>query len=501
MALRSGRVGIHPSQVDPITGMLLNGPTPGSISFEDLSDAQITDPEIGQTLQYNGTGWHNVFASISPTTLAELRDVEITDPEDGEYLTYDSTNEKWVNSGAAPGPVVPDGKTVLPTDDIETWLECAGITDKAYTTLNEVLADSTTLLALMSNNNASDYLVRSKSWTTANGLVPTMTSDTTPSGTAFANSERGYAYLAFDGNDSTYAANQANVFPYYLGYTFPTATVVRKVYILPYYESGAPFIKDFKIQGSNDGFTSDVNDLYSGSFVASDTSKTVTLTNTTAYTSYRLNVANVFNSSGYATIKTVQFYATSENQGLCDNSTAMTDIGANNYCANTLLDDATWRDAICNSTYFESVLNVKVPTMTSNTTPSGECFALETNSEAYKAFNGIEDLTNPNTYYSPSSNLHIIGYKFTSQVKVYKIGLFARSWSGGNYKFQASNDNSNWIDITEDYDNSEIMYSEWPHISKIATTIGQYQYYRLYITTSSSYIGIASMQFYGRQDI
>ena len=39
---------------------------------------------------------------------------------------------------------VPEGSTVLPTDDIQIWLACAGITDKSYTTLNEVLADSTT---------------------------------------------------------------------------------------------------------------------------------------------------------------------------------------------------------------------------------------------------------------------------------------------------------------------------------------------------------------------
>ena len=159
MALRSGRVGIHPSQVDPITGMLINTPTPGSMSFEDLSDAQITDPEVGQTLIYNGTGWENETPSVTPTTLSALQDVQITDPEDGAYLVYDAENNKWINSETPPAPVVPEGSTVTPTDDIQTWLACASITDKTYTTLNEVLADSTTLLALMSNNNAADYLL------------------------------------------------------------------------------------------------------------------------------------------------------------------------------------------------------------------------------------------------------------------------------------------------------------------------------------------------------
>ena len=345
MALRSGRVGIHPSQVDPITGMLLNGPTPGSISFEDLSDAQITDPEIGQTLQYNGTGWHNVFASISPTTLAELRDVEITDPEDGEYLTYDSTNEKWVNSGAAPGPVVPDGKTVLPTDDIETWLECAGITDKAYTTLNEVLADSTTLLALMSNNNASDYLVRSTTWAS----------------------------------------------------------------------------------------------------------------------------------------------------GITANSTAMTDIGANNYCANTLLDDATWCDAICNSTYFESVLNVKVPTMTSNTTPSGECISstIYGSYYAYYAFDGNDNTTS--AIYNQADTY--LGYKFTSAVSVKCVEVVLQSGEDArSCKVQGSNDNSVYSDLnTYTFTDTKTKY---PMVNS-----DDFLYYRILNTAQvggATTLGISTIQFYGR---
>lgn len=286
MALKSGRVGIHPSQVDPITGMLLNGPTPGSVSFEDLSDAQITDPEVGQTLQYNGTGWQNVFASISPTTLANLQDVQITDPEDGAYLVYDAENNKWINSTTPPTPVVPEGSTVTPTDDIQTWLACAGITDKTYITLNEVLADSTALLALMSSNNAVDYLVRSTIWAS--------------------------------------------------------------------------------------GVTAD--------------------------------------------------------------STAMTDIGANNYCADTLLGNSTWLTAICNSTYFESVLSVKVPTMTSDTTPSGTCGANSSRGDrpAYYAFDG-----NDTTFHTTENDIPIeqyyLGYEFPSSHKIYKVSVLANSYNTSNY--------------------------------------------------------------------
>ena len=129
MALKSGRVGIHPSQVDPITGMLINVPTPGNISFGDLSDAQIADPEVGQTLIYNGNKWENEFSSISPTTLAALQDVQITDPKDGDYLMYDSENSKWINSGAAPAPTYTDITVTLygAVEDTISFIDAAGI--------------------------------------------------------------------------------------------------------------------------------------------------------------------------------------------------------------------------------------------------------------------------------------------------------------------------------------------------------------------------------------
>lgn len=157
MALKSGRVGIHPSQVDPITGMLLSGPSgtsdyeqlsnlpkvnsvtlKGNKSLSDLgiptslagqSDTDITNPEQGQTLQYNGTGWENVFASIAPTTLAALQDVDITDPQDGDYLVYDDENDKWVNSGSAPTPTYTDVTCIFygAVEDIISFTDAAGV--------------------------------------------------------------------------------------------------------------------------------------------------------------------------------------------------------------------------------------------------------------------------------------------------------------------------------------------------------------------------------------
>lgn len=358
MALKSGRVGIHPSQVDPITGMLINVPTPGNISFEDLSDAQISNPEVGQTLIYNGNKWENEFSSISPTTLAALQDVQITDPEDGALLVYDSASGKWVNSVTPPAPVVPDGNTVTPTDDVETWLSCAGIDDKSYTTLSDILSDSITFNALLGDSNANKYMARSTTWASTlcadqyamtmigqydvccdallgnstwasaivasayvdyviNAKVPVMTSNTTPSGVcsaSYANTGQ-EAYKAFDNNSSTlwgsYGTSNPNV-NQWVGYEYTTATVIRAFELVALYDTNLR-VKNFKIQGSNDGFSSDVHDLYTGA-TESDSSSSAKVRgffdNSTAYKYYRLYVIDNWssNTSIAIAIISLQFY-------------------------------------------------------------------------------------------------------------------------------------------------------------------------------------------------
>ena len=249
---------------------------------------------------------------------------------------------------------VPDGKTVTPTDDIQKWLNCAGIFDKtSYTTLADVLADSTTLLALMSDNNAVDYLVRSTTWAS----------------------------------------------------------------------------------------------------------------------------------------------------GVCANSTAMTDIGANNYCANTLLDDATWCDAICNSTYFESVLNAKVPTMTSNTTPSGTCSASgsDTGHEPFRAFDGSNSTLWQDSSGGTTSSLT---YQFANTITACKAYIFCEGTSSGVYEsltsIDVSDDNVTWNTV---YNTSTVINASSDKETTIILDATSCQYIRLNVTRSSSGRYANTVQFYGRKDI
>ena len=252
---------------------------------------------------------------------------------------------------------VPEGSTVLPTDDIQTWLACAEVTDKSYTTLNEVLADSTTLLALMSNNNAVDYLVRSTTW--ANGITA--------------------------------------------------------------------------------------------------------------------------------------------------DSTAMTDIGASNYCANTLLSDSTWAEAICNSTYFESVLNTKVPTMTSNTTPSGVCSGVNIYASAYDFWRAFDQMGVSSNGWLPTAATAVtdayIEYQFTELVKVVRAGIWNKNQAGSfTFAVKGSQDGQTFTEIDSGFTVSDTGVWHYFNFANDST----YQYYRIYFTSATQSITNGNgwkFQFIGRAEV
>jgi hypothetical protein len=390
------------------------------------------------------------------------------------------------------GVQIPDGRTVLPTDDIQIWLHCANIWDKNYTTLAEVLADSTTLSALISSNNAVDYLVRSTTW--AGVQVPVMTSDNTPSGECFGssyyNDSRYRYYRSFDGTiSSTEGWNSSeNSQTEYIGYDFTRDVVVTKVE-LACRNSSYPQ-RNVTLRGSHDKVTWDDISVLSSNITDTNT-HTYTVSNSTAYRYY--SIQSTAGNGNVVTFSYIQFYTDS----LCDNSTAMTYIGLNNYCANTLLADATWRTAICNSTYFESVLNVKVPKMTSNTTPSGEASATSsaTSRPPYYAFDG-DDTT---LWNSNATGTTAVRYKFATKVKVYKTVVMATNTSGiTTSAIKASNDNSTYTAITASKTSSDYVTTYVTFISD--RNIAEYFYYEFEATRTNNNT-VYFLQFYGREDV
>lgn len=402
---------------------------------------------------------------------------------------------------------IPDGRTVLPTDDIQIWLNCANIWDKAYTTLAEVLADTDTLSALINSENAVDYMVRSTTWA-ASITVPIMTSNTTPSGTVFASGYYSsyYPWKVFDGNDSTEWEVAGNTNKY-IGYRFTEAVSVWKCKVVNLgYSDNVP--KDCYIEYSDDNVTwtkVDGSDFVNSGVAGATTEVTIAESGEHEY--WRLYVSNTQGGGSYVYIATLQFYSAS----ITADSTAMTLIGANNYCANTLLADATWCEAICNSEYFESVLNVKVPTMTSETTPSGDAFASSfytATCEGWRAFDGGTSYTWTS---GASDSTPYVGYMFTSTPHVHKITMQVkyRTYSYANDLSMVAQyyDGDNWNDVKTISLPSESTSVEVSRsLTYILNNTSSGGGFRLKFNHSTrpaglSYFACDIIQFYGREDV
>ena len=244
---------------------------------------------------------------------------------------------------------IPEGSTVTPTDDIQTWLNCADIWNKSYTTIGEVLADSSTLFALIADSNAVDYMVRSTTWATdvcsnqtamsyiglddycADSLladstwlsaicnstyfesvlttkVPTMTSNTTPSGIVSGTSTNPYpTYYAFDNNASTKWVSIDNSSPY-IQYMFPS---VATIYLIKWVaNTDSPFLPPTQmiVKGSSDGSTFTTLKTIS-SITADSNEHSAILDNTGTYNYYKVECSNrPYNNHNYAQLSKMQFY-------------------------------------------------------------------------------------------------------------------------------------------------------------------------------------------------
>lgn len=182
--------------------------------------------------------------------------------------------------------------------------------------------------------------------------------------------------------------------------------------------------------------------------------------------------------------------------------TAMTDIGANNYAADTLLADSTWSTAICNSTYFESVLSTKVPQMTSDTAPSGVVTASSTYSGTWKSYGAFNDNYE---WYATNNNSQYVQYKFPAAMLLkkfkYKPSTNAGyATAGYTITLQASNDGSTWTQLAT----QSGIKSEYNKLLPDNNT--EYSYYRMniYCENPGQYSicpNASVIQYYGRKDV
>jgi hypothetical protein len=231
---------------------------------------------------------------------------------------------------------------------VQSWLKSANI-DKPYTTLAEVLADTTTLSTLIANHDAVDYLVTAKGlidgivadatamsyiglnnycansliadseWLAAigqstykesalNAKNPTMTSNTTPSGVASASSEHQPAYYAFNGNTSNgWQSNSvANHSGDYVTYKFTQNVCVKYVeaYIGLHNATGTNIT--VKVRASNDNANwTDLTDSFTANL---NNLKTVVLDNTNSYLYYQIYIVSGGITNSRARCTLLQFY-------------------------------------------------------------------------------------------------------------------------------------------------------------------------------------------------
>ena len=186
----------------------------------------------------------------------------------------------------------------------------------------------------------------------------------------------------------------------------------------------------------------------------------------------------------------------------CASETFMTYLGASTYVDSTVLNSDSWVTNICSSDYFKSVLIDKIPTMTSNTTPSGKASASSvlpgTTWDAWQAF-GSDNIP----WHSANGSIQWIMYKFEKPICVKKVYICNDLTVAGGSKvtyIQASNDGSTWTNLSSAFDCGNIGAST----NLTLNNKEYYQYYRLYSTESNyfdgygHYLVVNILQFYGR---
>lgn len=313
----------------------------GTESVDSVSDTVGSDGKLTLYPMHSGTWECDCYSTVRQSTMKKNIDLNY----------WGVTNVSFEDT--------PNGATVTPINDVQIWLHCANIWDKSYTTITEVLSDTTTLNTLLSDNNASDYLVRSTTFSTS----------------------------------------------------------------------------------------------------------------------------------------------------ICSSETAMQYIGLNNNCANKLLSDNTWCTAICNSTFFEKILNVKVPTLSTYTASTGETsfgndYIGSLSYPSYFAFDGIQSVRN-SWICANNARDNYIGIDFKKNVSISKVELVLLQGGSSNMSpftmtLQGFN-GTTWENIETLPTISAVGTYNFP-ISKLSN----YQKVRLHTTDYLVYNSqwswnFTKVQFYGRE--
>lgn len=458
---------------------------------------------IGNNLTVDQNGALNASAGL--TNLSELYDVNINGPANGQVLAYNAVTQKWINSSSGGGGLLPHLIVTTTTGSTVTATKGLTVVTLTETSTGQFEADipefgTWNIEASLSGSTATYTLTVDtvKIYTVSLGYFNATITVTFPSNSTCSCGKTGETPQTASVSPHTFTVHSVGI--YTITATDGTHTKSDTVTITTDGQTESVTLS-YVPDGSTVTPTDDIQIWLNCADIYDKTSYT-TLSDILNDTTTLSTLINDNNAVDY------MVRSTTWASGTCADSTAMSYIGLNNYCANTLLTDNDWLTAICNSTYFESVLNVKVPTMTSNTAPSGECFGSSVYDASvgyYEAFDGLLTISNE---WASASNDNVgayIGYIFTSPVRVNKVTLYNSTYDNnanivGAFKLQGKL-NDNWIDITPTALSADSGSNEY-----IVPNTESYSAIRVYVTQNKNAktpfnVNVWELQFYGRQDV
>jgi hypothetical protein len=317
----------------------------------------------------------------------------------------------------------------------------------------------------------------------ADTINKNMTSDNTEGDvvTASAYSTGYYPWLAFRGvtaSDGDYWLNdQAKPLPQWIQYEFDTPKCVDIYSIQGHLTTATRSPKAWIFQASNDGTTwYDLNVQTNVTWTAAEV-KTFSVANSKEYKKYRINVTATNSGSNDMAIKTIRYY-----------KSFMFIRSMTGGCG-----------------YYNAPLVTAVPKMTSNTAPFGRVFssdAVGTETDAYTCF----DQSSATSWYGTDATTpQYIGYEFPTPVVISGYMLETRTANVNdvptaprNWKFQGSNNGSDWVDLDE-RNNMSFTYSNHKRYFMFSNTTA-YKMYRVYVTANNGYssglVTLGSIEFY-----
>ncbi|MDT9719212.1 discoidin domain-containing protein [Paenibacillus sp. ClWae2A] len=308
-------------------------------------------------------------------------------------------------------------------------------------------------------------------------LIPKMTSDTAPSGKAFASSfNLNGAFMAFDNSD-TYGFMSGNGSVGHLGYEFVNSARIGKYIVRSLSATYFPQMpKNWTFEGSNDGVSWTVLDTQSNQIWTTpntDKEYIIEYKKVKSYKTYRLN-----------------WSANNRGAQVVINELKMFGVG---YVNKFLISSEDKYYSVSTLKYSD---NTVIPQMTSNTAPSGIASASNTNNPSfpYRAFDG--DIGG--TWYATASFPITLQYEFTQSRVIGKYSLlgYTAENNSKSWTFEGSNDGVKWTILDEQENQTNWTVGEVRSFSFKNTA--SFKIYRININSNNggSLIQVAELLMY-----